>query len=91
MKRGKSMGVVAFANISKALKANTKKGTAVKRQQKTSDSLLGVRAILLKTIAAGNSRPAVAEPAPSHQPVLEPYKTTEDAALNLCNALTDLR
>ncbi|KAG0636993.1 hypothetical protein HOY80DRAFT_1138673 [Tuber brumale] len=83
--------VVAFANICKASKADTKKGIAVKRQQKKSDSLLGVCTILLKTIVAGNSRLAVAQPAPSHQPVLEPYKTTEDAALNLGNTLTDLR
>ncbi|KAG0640509.1 hypothetical protein HOY80DRAFT_1041647 [Tuber brumale] len=83
--------VVAFANISKAFKADTKKGTAVKRQQKTSDSLLGVCTILPKTIVVGNSRLAVAQPAPSHQPVLQPYETTEDAALNLCNTLTGLR
>ncbi|KAG0643089.1 hypothetical protein HOY80DRAFT_1034630 [Tuber brumale] len=78
----KARVVVAFANIWKAFKADTKKGTAVKRQQKTSDSLLGVHTKLLKLIVAGNSRPAVAQPAPSLQPVPEPYKTTEDAAMN---------
>ncbi|KAG0640523.1 hypothetical protein HOY80DRAFT_1135925 [Tuber brumale] len=83
--------VVAFANSSKAFKADTKKGTGVKRQQNTSDSLLGVRIILLKAIVPSNSRPAVAHSAPSLQPEPEPYKTTEDAALNLWNTLTALR
>ncbi|KAG0639558.1 hypothetical protein HOY80DRAFT_1044620 [Tuber brumale] len=72
-------------------KADTKKGTAVKGQQKTSDSLLVVRIKLLKAIVASSSRPAVAQPAPSLQPLPEPYKTTEDAALNRWNTLTALR
>ncbi|RPA94714.1 TRAUB-domain-containing protein [Choiromyces venosus 120613-1] len=79
------------ANISKAVKADTEKGTAVKQQQKIFDSLLGVRIKLQKAIVAANSLPAPSQPAPSHQPVSETYKAAEDAALNLWNTLTDLR
>ncbi|KAG0640514.1 hypothetical protein HOY80DRAFT_1041665 [Tuber brumale] len=50
-----------------------------------------VRIKLLKAIVAINYRPAVAQPAPSLQPVPEPYKTTEYAALNRWSTLTALR
>ncbi|CUS13334.1 unnamed protein product [Tuber aestivum] len=79
------------ASISKAVKADTEKGTAVKQQQKTFDSLLGVRIKLQKAIIATNSLPTPLQPAPSLQSVPETYKAAEDAALNLWSALTDLR
>ncbi|CAZ86247.1 unnamed protein product [Tuber melanosporum] len=79
------------ANISKAFKADAEKGTAVKQQQKTFDSLLGIRIKLQKAIVATNSLPTPSQPASSPQPVLETYKAAEDAALNLWNTLTDLR
>ncbi|KAG0636997.1 hypothetical protein HOY80DRAFT_1052981 [Tuber brumale] len=67
-----------------------------RNKAETSDvvsDLLGdsVRIKHLKAIVASNSRPAVAKSAPSLQPVPEPYKMTEDAALNLWNTLTALR
>ncbi|KAG0634487.1 apoptosis antagonizing transcription factor-domain-containing protein [Tuber brumale] len=79
------------ANISKAVKADTEKGTAVKQQQKAFDSLLGVRIKLQKAIVATNSLPTPSQPASSPQPVSETHKAAEDAALNLWNTLTDLR
>ncbi|KAG0126683.1 apoptosis antagonizing transcription factor-domain-containing protein [Tuber indicum] len=79
------------ANISKAVKADAEKGTAVKQQQKTFDSLLGARIKLQKAIVATNSLPTPSQPASSPQPLPETYKAAEDAALNLWSTLTDLR
>ncbi|PWW76810.1 TRAUB-domain-containing protein [Tuber magnatum] len=79
------------ANISKAVKADTEKGTAVKQQQKTFDSLLGVRIKLQKAIVATNSLPTPSQPAPSPQSVSGTYRAAEDAVLNLWSTLTDLR
>ncbi|KAG0640493.1 hypothetical protein HOY80DRAFT_1068952 [Tuber brumale] len=91
-KRSFHESVVAFANISKAVKADTKKGTEVKQQQvwRTFDRLLGVSSKLQKAIVATTSLPAASQPASRLQPVPETSKAAEDAALNLRNILTDL-
>lgn len=75
------------ATISQAAKADAEKGTAVKAQRKTFDSLLNVRIRLQKALVATNSLSA-AEAKKDEQ---TPYKAAEEAAVKLLNTLNAMR
>jgi protein AATF/BFR2 len=75
------------ATISQAAKADAEKGTAVKQQRKTFDSLLNVRIRLQKALVATNSIAASEDAVDG----AEPYQAAEEAAIKLWNTLDGLR
>lgn len=75
--------------ISLAAKTDADKGTAVRQQRRTFDSLLGVRMVLQKGLIATNSLTALPEQEGDASD--EPYQAAEVAALKLWNTLDSLR
>lgn len=75
-------------SISKAATADAEKGSAVKKQRKTFDSLLNIRIRLQKALVATNSMMAADDKENQPSP---PYQAAEEAAVKLFNSLTAMR
>ncbi|KFZ20037.1 hypothetical protein V502_03385 [Pseudogymnoascus sp. VKM F-4520 (FW-2644)] len=75
------------ATISQAAKADAEKGSAVKAQRKTFDSLLNVRIRLQKALVATNSMTSLEQSSETSTP----YKAAEEAAVKLLNTLNAMR
>ena len=77
-----------MSNISTGAKIDIKKGLAVREQRKVFDGLLNIRIRLQKAVVAANSFHVID---PDEDAGEEPYKTAEQAAINLWNSINECR